>query len=211
MSRLPIRVRLTLGFALAMAVVLAAVGLFVYRRVANELLRTVDQTLVAQSQEEIRRAASVDADTGSGPTLAQLFDARGTAAPVAAAGLGTARGTGRSSREAATGQRCGSPTQLPGQTGEWRVLARPAPARERRRGLARSLDSRSESLDHLRHELLVFLPLALLAASLGGYALAAGALRPVEVLRRRAEAVTAGEPSQAAGAAGGRRGRRGSR
>src|SRR5207302_8713853 len=40
-----------------------------------------------------------------------------------------------------------------------------------------------------------FLPLALLAASLGGYALAAGALRPVEVLRRRAEAVTPGDPS----------------
>src|SRR5262249_13730304 len=45
------------------------------------------------------------------------------------------------------------------------------------------------------HELLIFLPLALLAACLGGYALAAGALRPVEDLRRRAEAVTPGEPS----------------
>jgi two-component system, OmpR family, sensor kinase len=42
----------------------------------------------------------------------------------------------------------------------------------------------------------IFLPLALLAASLGGYALAAGALRPVELLRRRAEAVTPGEPSK---------------
>ena len=76
MSRVPIRVRLTLGFAAAMAVVLAVVGLFVYRRVANELLRTVDQTLVAQAQEEIHRG-SVDADIGSGPTLAQLFGPRG--------------------------------------------------------------------------------------------------------------------------------------
>ena len=63
MSRLPIRVRLTLGFAVAMAVVLAAVGLFVYRRVANELLRTVDQTLVGQSQEEIHHGGKVDSDT----------------------------------------------------------------------------------------------------------------------------------------------------
>ena len=61
--------------------------------------------------------------------------------------------------------------------------------------VARSLVPRSDSLAHLRHELLVFLPLALLAASLGGYALAAGALRPVEVLRRRAQAVTADEPA----------------
>ena len=68
-------------------------------------------------------------------------------------------------------------------------------ARGRRFSRARSSPA-DESLDHLRHELLIFLPLALLAASLGGYALAAGALRPVEVLRRRAEAVTPGEPSR---------------
>ena len=76
MSRVPIRVRLTLGFAVAMAIVLAVVGLFVYRRVANELLRTVDQTLMGQSREEIH-SGNVDADTGSGPTLAQLFGPRG--------------------------------------------------------------------------------------------------------------------------------------
>jgi signal transduction histidine kinase len=62
--------------------------------------------------------------------------------------------------------------------------------------VARSLAPREESLDHLRHELLIFLPLALLAACFGGYLLTAGALRPVEALRRRAEAVTAGEPAE---------------
>src|SRR5437879_6009945 len=61
---------------------------------------------------------------------------------------------------------------------------------------ARSLAPREESLDHLRHELLIFLPLALLAACFGGYLLTAGALRPVEALRRRVEAVTAGEPAE---------------
>src|SRR5207245_414407 len=71
-SRLPIRVRLTLGFAAAMAVVLAAVGIFVYQRVANELLASVDQTLRAQAGEEIG-TRHVDADTGSGTTFAQLF------------------------------------------------------------------------------------------------------------------------------------------
>lgn len=194
MSRLPIRVRLTLGFAVAMAVVLAAVGLFVYRRVANELLRTVDQTLVGQSQEEIHHHGNVDADTGSGPTIAQLFNTQGqllSSQPTSARPL-----VGREIvAEAETG-RVWLTKQLPGQKGEWRVLARPVPARDDVAVLARSLDSRTESLDHLRHELLIFLPLALLAASLGGYALAAGALRPVEVLRRRAEAVTPGEPSK---------------
>jgi signal transduction histidine kinase len=188
-SGIPVRVRLTLGFAVAMAIVLAAVGLFVYRRVSNELLRTVDQTLVGQAQEETT-SGKVDSDTGTGPTLAQLFGPRGLPRDGSRPLVGQ-----DVVAEAAAGQQVWLTTQLPGQKGEWRVLVRPAPARDGVAVLARSLDSRAESLDHLRHELLIFLPLALLAASLGGYWLTAGALRPVEVLRRRAEAVTPGEPS----------------
>jgi signal transduction histidine kinase len=78
----------------------------------------------------------------------------------------------------------------------WRVLAARNRSGTAVAVVARSLTPRAESLDHLRHELLIFLPLALLAASLGGYGLAAGALRPVETLRRRAETVTAGEESR---------------
>jgi signal transduction histidine kinase len=192
-SRLPIRVRLTLGFAAAMAVVLAAVGLFVYHRVAKELLGTVDQTLVGQARESIGTGGKVDTDTGTGRTLAQLFGPSGQLQhshpkmpPLV-------------SREVLAEALAGRPVWLdktpPGRRGQWRVLAYPASSRSSVAVLARSLQPRNESLDHLRHELLIFLPLALLAASLGGYALAAGALRPVEDLRRRAEAVTPGEPS----------------
>jgi signal transduction histidine kinase len=192
-NRLPIRVRLTLGFAAAMAVVLAAVGLFVYQRVAGDLLGTVDQTLVGQATEE-SLAGRVDADTGSGPTLAQLFDAHGrlqTSQPRAQPPL-----VGPAVLAEAAGGQVWLTTPLPGRKGQWRVLAEPAPSGNGVAVLARSLVPRDESLDHLRHELLIFLPLALLAASLGGYALAAGALRPVEDLRRRAEAVTPREPSK---------------
>ena len=194
MSRLPIRVRLTLGFAAAMAVVLAAVGIFVYQRVADQLLATVDQTLVGQAQEE-GSSGKVDADTGGGRTLAQLFDSRGR--------LGDSQPPGQPSfvgkhvlAEANAGRQVWLSTSLPGEEGEWRVLAQPIRSGNGVAVLAHSLAPRNESLDHLKHELLIFLPLALLAASLGGYALAAGALRPVEDLRRRAEAVTPGEPSQ---------------
>jgi signal transduction histidine kinase len=192
-NRLPIRVRLTLGFAAAMAVVLAAVGLFVYHRVAKELLGTVDQTLVGQAKESIGNGGKVDRDTGTGRTLTQLFRPGGQMehsqprlAPLV-------------SREVLAETLAGRPVwldrELPGRKGTWRVLAYPAASGGRVAVLARSLQPRNESLDHLRHELLIFLPLALLAASLGGYALAAGALHPVEDLRRRAEAVTPGEPS----------------
>jgi two-component system OmpR family sensor kinase len=194
MSRLPIRVRLTLGFAAAMAVVLAGVGLFVYQRVANELLASVDQTLVAQAGEELGNG-HVDWDTGGGTTLAQVFDPFGRLRRSQPHGLAALVGRPVLA-EALGGQRVWLDVRLPNRPGEWRVLALPTPKRDGVAVLARSLTPRSESLDHLRHELLIFLPLALLAASLGGYALAAGALRPVEVLRRRAAAVTPGEPSE---------------
>jgi signal transduction histidine kinase len=191
-SRLPIRMRLTLGFAAAMAVVLAVVGIFVYQRVATELLATVDQTLAGQANEE-SQAGKVDADTGGGRTLAQLFDRRGQMRDSQPQGMAPLVG-----REVLAEGRAGRvwlSTPLPGLKGEWRVLAQPTRSGNGVAVLAHSLAPRDESLDHLKHELLIFLPLALLAASFGGYLLAAGALRPVEVLRRRADAVTPGEPS----------------
>lgn len=191
-DRLPIRLRLTLGFGLAMALVLAAVGLFVYHRVANELLGSVDQTLVAQANEELN-AHRIDPDADGGRTLAQLYGSGGVllgARPSALAPM-----LDRNHVLAARTHRLwvNQSVELQGRRSEWRVLA--LSGRGQIAVVARSLAPRAESLDHLRHELLLFLPLALLAACLGGYALAAGALRPVEALRRRAEAVTAGEPA----------------
>jgi signal transduction histidine kinase len=192
-SKVPIRVRLTLGFAAAMAVVLAAVGLFVYQRVSNELLRTVDQTLVGQAREESQ--GRVDTDTGTGPTFAQLFGERGQLLRSQPRNLPPLVGH-QAVSEALAGTRVWLNEGLPRQGGEWRVLVSEVPSGGSVAVLARSLEPRNESLDHLRHELMIFLPLALLAASLGGYALAAGALRPVELLRRRAEAVIPGETSR---------------
>jgi two-component system OmpR family sensor kinase len=192
MSGVPIRVRLTLGFALAMAVVLAGVGLFVYHRVARELLATVDQTLVGQVREETH-SGNVDSDSGRGPTFAQLFAPDGQLKRSQPIGMKPLVGRDVVA-EAATGRRVWLNEEVAGQDGDWRILA--SSSHDGVAVLARSLEPRDESLDHLRHELLIFLPLALLAASLGGYALAAGALRPVEDLRRRAAAVTPGEPSK---------------
>jgi two-component system, OmpR family, sensor kinase len=176
-----------------MALVLAVVGLFVYHRVANELLGTVDQALVAEAKEELG-AHRVPPDASGGTTLAQLYGPSGRLLG------GQPRGQSpllpRSLVDAARTRRVwrNERLQLGGRPGEWRVLA-VSGAGGQIAVLARSLDPREDSLDHLRHELLIFLPLALLTASLLGYALAAAALRPVEVLRRRAEAVTGDEPA----------------
>ncbi len=45
MSRIPIRLRVTLAFALVSAVVLAALGYFVYARFDSELSEQIDQSL----------------------------------------------------------------------------------------------------------------------------------------------------------------------
>ena len=188
MTQLPIRIRLTLGFALVMALVLAAVGLFVYQRVSNELLAGIDQTLVAQAREEMA-AGHVDADTGGGTTYAQLFTPAGALQVSQPPGLPPLLDR-RHVAEAAAG-RLYRDEALPARHGEWRVLAVPSTSGKTVVVVARSLAPRANSLEHLRHELILFLPLALLAACLGGYALTARALRPVELLRRRAGAVTA--------------------
>jgi signal transduction histidine kinase len=173
-----------------MAVVLAVVGLFVYHRVGNELLGTVDQALEAQSREELS-AHFRDVDADGGRTLAQLYTQGGRLVAARPSGLppllprrlvlaGRTRPVWRDAQ-----------LRLDGDVGSWRILATSNGGNIA--VVARSLDARADSLEHLRHELLIFLPLALLAASLGGYALAARALHPVEELRRRAQAVTADE------------------
>ena len=192
MSSVPIRIRLTLSFGVAMALVLAVVGLFVYKRVGNELLGTVNASLVAQSREEIS-SGSVDTDADSGPTFAQRFDSLGQLRKSQPRNLRPLVGRAVIV-QALAGKRVWLDEELPRRRGEWRVLALPTTGGVA--VLARSLEARDESLDHLRHELLIFLPLALLAASLGGYALTARALAPVELLRRRAESVNPGEPSR---------------
>jgi signal transduction histidine kinase len=62
--------------------------------------------------------------------------------------------------------------------------------------IARSLESRDETLENLFDEFLIAGPLALLLASLAGYWLAAASLRPVESMRRRAQIVSATTPGQ---------------
>ena len=51
MSRLPVRLRLTLAFTAVMAVVLVAVGLFVYARVGSDLDEALDQSLRTRADD----------------------------------------------------------------------------------------------------------------------------------------------------------------
>jgi two-component system OmpR family sensor kinase len=195
-SRLPIRLRLTLPFAAAMSIGLAAMGLFIYLRVGDTLLATVDHNLAGQLVEARQNAREkspllVDEDVTDGPTLAQVVRADGTVVestprPLPALTDHLARSTTRTSRE------------IDGLSGTWRLELAPirldgSPATLI---VGRSLSARAETLDHLGHEFLFAAPAALFLALVAGYGLAAAALRPVEAMRRRAAAVTAATPGQ---------------
>ena len=197
MRALPIRVRLTLAFAVVMAAVLAGMGFFVYVRVGNALAGSVDQSLTAQAREAAGHAREgrslVDRDASDGPTLAELVTGDGVITRSSPAHLPLLVPV-QDLQRLAEGQRLRGSVSLSRPAGDWRYLAVSAPG-----GavvVARSLEPREESLHRLLRELLFASPLALLLASLAGYGLAAGALRPVEAMRRRAAAVSATSPGR---------------
>jgi signal transduction histidine kinase len=182
-----------------MAVVLAGMGLFVYQRVGDSLLASVDQTLRSQASEAVahsRRGADLgDRDVRGGTTLAQLLDSEGAVLRSDPAGLLPLLSSA-DARRASAGQRLRRTRSLRSPKGDWRMLAIPNGQPGYVVVVARSLEPREESLDHLFRQLMVAVPIALLLASLAGYALAAAALRPVEAMRRRAAAVSASSPGR---------------
>jgi two-component system OmpR family sensor kinase len=199
-SRAPIRLRLTLAFAVVMTAVLAAMGAWVYVRVGGALLTSLDQSLRSQSAEALAHASRgepglVDRDVAGGTTLAQLVDANGRLVRSTPAGLKPLL-SGRDAARVAAGAQVIESITLTKPKGDWRVLAVRSPASGDVVVVARSLEPREESLHRLLRELLFAGPLALLLASLAGYGLAAAALRPVEAMRRRAAGVTATAPGR---------------
>jgi signal transduction histidine kinase len=178
-SRVPIRIRLTAAFALAMVLVLAAAGTFVYLRLAADLNESVDDALQSRAAAVLASgspAAGTPGDPEDG--FAVLVSPRAQARGLRPEEL----------RRAAGGQEVVVERDVPGVEGTTRVLARSDGARVVVVG--QSLDDRDEALANLVASFAIGGPIAVLLASLLGYALAAAALRPVEAMRRRADEVS---------------------
>lgn len=196
LAHVPIRLRVTLAFAVAMAIVLAATGLFLYLRLGSALDRTIDQSLRARATDVSALVSQGDSLGAEGQGITQVLDPRG-AVLAARPGLGrpllTSEEISRASTGAITIER-----PIPSADEAARILATPL---ETQRGprivvVGASLEQRGDALENLFLALLIGGPLALLLASLAGYGLAAAALRPVESMRREAEAVSAAEPGR---------------
>ena len=195
MSRVPLRLRLTLVFALAMAVVLAAAGWFVYVRVADDLSNALDQELRSRAQD----VSALVAQDGSlsrggialverGESFAELIGGDGRVLD-ATSPIGTTLLLTPDQLSAARGERIFvNRSSVPGLDEPARMLALPVA-----RGVlvvGGTRENRAETLRSLRTAFLIGGPLALLLASLAGYVLAGAALRPIEAMRRRAQEIS---------------------
>ena len=199
MNRLPLRVRLTAVFAVAMALVLAAAGAFVYERVAGHLAGALDQELRSRAQDLsalVIRAGTVEATGGPliehGESFAQLVTADGrvldATRPLGRTRLLTGAELARARRKPTFANR----DAVPGLDEPARMLAVPVEHDPRQRVLVvgTTRENRAETLNSLLVAFLIGGPIALLLASLGGYLLAGAALRPIEAMRRRAAEIS---------------------
>ncbi len=205
LGRIPIRVRLVLGFALLMALVLVLTGVFIYDRTRDDLNRQI------QHQLDARLAAAVaiirdDGDDLGDPHYDPLgrLDA-GAVVQVLGPGPRIVDATAEQLRdqplirfEQLRQLQDGSAdvVEVDSPIGPVRVIA----GRTQDDGVryvpivAVPLTERDQTLTSLSRLLLIGGPLALLLSSLAAYGVATAALRPVEAMRRGAERISGDDP-----------------
>jgi two-component system, OmpR family, sensor kinase len=190
MSRLPVRIRLTLVFTAVMAVVLVAIGGFVYLRFDAELGSALDQSLRTRADDlsSTRSLASGDRLVEPDESLAQVLGADGSVL-ASSDGIGSRPVLGPDELERArTEVLLVDRDAVAGFDEHVRLLARPAGDRIVVVGASR--EDREESLASLLTVLLTGVPIALLLAALAGYGLASAALRPVGAMRAEAAEIS---------------------
>lgn len=208
MRHAPIRVRVAAAFAAAMALVLVLAGILVYVRLGSHLARVLDLQLQLRAQDVavvVRQGGSLSA-TGRGPffeageSYAQLLDMGGRVIE-ASPELGEMSLLTGNELNGALENASGiyvNRDSVPGLDEPSRMLAIPVRHKGERLVLVvgGTREERAETLRSLRNELLIAGPIALLLATLAGYALAGLSLRPVDSMRRRAAAISAETPGE---------------
>jgi two-component system, OmpR family, sensor kinase len=176
-----------------MVVVLAAAGLFVYARLKNDLDESVTAGLESRAAAvSASGAASAGAAGDAEEGFAQLLSPRdGRVLSAAGGARGRVLNLAELTRAGAGGE-VRTERRVPGIEGVARILALPAdqPEGGAVAVVGQSLDDRDETLAGLVASFAIGGPIAVVLASLLGYALAAVGLGPVEAMRRRAAGVS---------------------
>jgi len=200
-SRLPIRVRLTLIFAAAMAAVIVAVGGVLYLRLGDSLTSQIDERLDARA-EALAGLAGSSLSPGDGLSAAAA-GAEGFAQVIAPDG-GILAATAGFERQVLlpAGRRAAGPelrferdvVEPDGDVDPARILVTPVPGGDRLLVVGESVTDRRDALRGLLTQLWVLGPIALVLSSLLGFLVSGAALRPVEAMRRRAAEIGADTP-----------------
>ena len=194
-ARAPLRIKLALAFTGVMAVLLAGASVTLSLLSAANLDRAIDDGLEARAGDAaalVRAGARSGRLSDSGEALAQVLDARGRVLDTTPDAGSAPLLTQAELRRAAAGRVVTERPPREGAADGIRVLGRPAPTGDGEVVVVvgESLEQRRSALEGLHTLLAIGGPLALLVASLAGYAVAAAALRPVERMRRRAAELT---------------------
>jgi heavy metal sensor kinase len=207
LSRVPIRLRVTLAFTAAMALVLVAVGFFLYARLEARLDESINNGLRARAGE-VAALARGSARTLGGAHNGGLIESSESFAQVLTLAGRIVDSTQqlrdrRVLNHSQLTRAAASPTfferaGLPGIDATARLLAAPieTPSGELIVAVGSSLGDRNDALDGLAALFLIGGPAVLLLAALAGYLATAAALRPVEEMRRRAAEISAREPEE---------------
>jgi heavy metal sensor kinase len=203
---IPIRVRLTLWYVLLLAVTFIIFAVYLVFRFQNSLRSAVDASLQITVSNTIASIDQEDIDDGdrlrfsdTGPPQvrnssfvmrmispqSEVWDAYGDAQVISSWGpvaAGYATQTGRETAD------------------EWRVFSQPVLTSDGQTAAwvqaAQSLGPVNDTLEDLRLQLFLGIPLILLFAGLGGYFLANRALRPIQQITETAREITAQDLSR---------------
>lgn len=199
---MPLRVRLSLVVAMAVAILVAAGGLLFVRQLQGGLDSALDTNLRARADALIQEAGPDETIGSQDPAATGLLPPKEALAQIV-----SGNGTLLDSSDGASGRPLLTPAQLTqarraplGITtdaeGNIRLLALPFPHSGQPPtvvvvGTTRELPE--QAISRVRTALLIGAPVAVLLSALGAWLLAGAALRPVERMRRQAEAITAGD------------------
>jgi two-component system, OmpR family, sensor kinase len=186
MSRVPIRLRLTLAFAAGMAVVLAVLGFLLYTRMESALDASVDRSLRSRADdvEALVRHGGIGLPTGV--TFSQVLDQDGRIVDSTAE-LNNQRLLSAADVARAAGGAFSVDRPVPGSDEIGRLFVLPVDLDGRRVFVVvgESLEAKGDALENLLTLLLIGGPLLLVLSSVGAYVLAGRALRPVNVALER--------------------------
>jgi two-component system, OmpR family, sensor kinase len=206
-SRIPIRVKVTMAFAIALAIVLAGIGSFLYLEFRAGLDSSIDQGLRTRAGDVTALVKQADTGltqsggsplTARGESFAQILTAGGQifdstplikAAPILNPAQVSRAMHGAVFLQVGSVGRIVQPARL---------LATPVYAQGRRLivVVGVSLAERSDALSELAGLLLICGAAALVLVSATGYLAVAGALRPIESMRARASEISGGTPDE---------------